>query len=115
MSQPSYLESAFDLWVRHEGLPEPVAELRFHPSRKWRFDRAWPEQHVAVEIEGITYEDGGRHQRVHGFLGDAEKYEAALLLGWRVYRVPGQWIATPSRMIWRPEVMSTLRFLLGLS
>ena len=39
------------------------------------------------------YDGKGGHQTVKGVLQDAEKYEAALLAGWRVYRVPGPWIA----------------------
>ena len=50
---------------------------------------------------------GGRHQRLAGFLKDAEKYEAAMCLGWRVYRVPGPWVATRKRHIWREQVMTT--------
>ena len=43
---------------------------------------------------------------------DAHKYEAALLDGWTVYRVPGPWVATTKRHIWRPEVMTVLSALL---
>ena len=83
-----------------------------HP-RKWRFDFAWPVEKVAVEIEGVTWgDDGGRHQRAQGFLGDCEKYEAALRLGWRVYRVPGMWLWDGSRMIGPLNVVETLRILL---
>ena len=81
MPPASHLETAFALWLRqHPSIPEPETEYQFHPQRKWRLDMAWPDQMVAVEIEGITY-DGGRHQRVAGFLADAEKYEAAMLAG----------------------------------
>ena len=27
-------------------------EYRFHPTRKWRFDYAWPENKIALEVEG---------------------------------------------------------------
>lgn len=60
-------------------------EYRFDEIRKWRFDFAWPELLFAVEIEGITY-DHGRHQRKDGFEKDLEKYQAAMLQGWTVYR-----------------------------
>ena len=66
-------------------VPEPEREYRFHPKRRWRFDFAWPDYMVAVEVEGIT-QQGGRHQRIDGFKKDLEKYEAALLGGWIVYR-----------------------------
>ena len=38
---------------------------------------------IAVEVEGLG---GGRHQRIAGFTGDCVKYNAAALLGWRVFR-----------------------------
>jgi len=76
------------LALQCEVLPiRPVEEHRFDTTRKWRFDFAWPDQLLAVEVEGITYGDkGGRHQRGAGFEKDLEKYEAAQLQGWTVYR-----------------------------
>lgn len=64
----------------------PQTEYRFHDERRWRFDFAWPDLLLAVEVEGITY-DGGRHQRVDGFENDLEKYLSATLMGWTVIRV----------------------------
>ena len=110
----SYLEDTFLAWMRQEpGIRDSmwITEYKFHPKRKWRFDIAWPIEKVAVEIEGGLFK-GGRHQTLTGFLADAEKYEAALALGWKVYRVPGPWIAEGERIIWRPEVMETLKILL---
>jgi hypothetical protein len=68
-----------------EKLPLPVLEHRFHQSRKWRFDFAWPEQKIALEVEGGLYQ-GGRHQRINGFKSDLAKYNAASAAGWRVLR-----------------------------
>ena len=65
--------------------PQPVREYRFHPTRKWRFDFAWPEARIAVEVEGGTWERG-RHTRGAGYAGDCAKYNAAVLGGWRVLR-----------------------------
>lgn len=77
------------------GLAEGVVrEHRFCPPRLWRFDFAWPSMALAVEIEGGAF-IGGRHTRGAGFRGDAEKYATALLLGWRVLRVPDMWIRPP--------------------
>lgn len=64
---------------------EPIAEYRFHKSRKWRFDYAFVEYKVAVEIEGGIWTQG-RHIRPYGFKADMEKYNAATALGWRVFR-----------------------------
>ena len=79
-------EGFFSLWiVLFPKLPEPVREHRFHAVRKWRFDFAWPDQMLAVELEGMAY-GGGRHQRRVGFTKDAEKYREAVKAGWRVLR-----------------------------
>lgn len=60
-------------------------EYKFHPTRKWRFDFADPDNKVAVEIDGGVF-SGGRHTRGSGFRADCEKINAAAVLGWRVLR-----------------------------
>ena len=80
-------EQAFDILARALGLPAAVAEYRFHPVRRWRFDFAWPGKQVAVEVEGVTKWGAiGRHQSAGGYAKDCEKYNAAAELGWRVFR-----------------------------
>jgi very-short-patch-repair endonuclease len=70
------------------GLPLPVREFRFHPTRKWRFDLAYPDNRLAIEIEGATY-SGGRHVRGKGYEEDCLKYDEAAIAGWAVLRVTG--------------------------
>jgi very-short-patch-repair endonuclease len=60
-----------------------VREHRFHPTRRWRWDLAFPSQRLAVEIDGR-----GRHQTVVGVRADCEKLNEAVRLGWRVLRFP---------------------------
>jgi very-short-patch-repair endonuclease len=79
------LEDAFALQVKALRLPVPDREFVFHPTRRWRFDFAWPEFKVAAEIDGGQWSNG-RHVRGYGFEGDAEKLNAAQELGWRVFR-----------------------------
>jgi hypothetical protein len=64
-------------------LPEPVAELRFAPPRRWRFDWAWPEQKLALEVQGGLFSNG-RHVRGAALLKEHEKLNAAAARGWRV-------------------------------
>lgn len=83
----SRLEAEFDnIWrvLKPDG-PVPVAEYVFAHPRRWRFDRAFVEERVAVELEGGVW-TRGRHQRPAGFIGDLEKYNAAALGGWLVLR-----------------------------
>lgn len=68
---------------RAAGLPEPAAETRFHPLRRWRFDYAWPAHMLALEVEGGIWTQG-RHTRGAGALADLEKYSEAAIAGWRI-------------------------------
>lgn len=64
-------------------------EYCFCPTRKWRFDAAFPDHMLAVEIEGSVWTNG-RHTRGSGFVKDIEKYNFATLLGWRLLRFTPQ-------------------------
>ena len=83
-------------------------EYVFHPTRKFRFDYAILDKKIAIEQEGGVFKKrkyvdkrtgelitttGGRHNSATGFLNDIEKYNAATLLGWRVFRV------TPEKLL----------------
>ena len=63
----------------------PVREYRFHDTRRWRFDFAYPDLKIAIEVEGGVF-GGGRHTRGKGFTNDCVKYNTANELGWTVYR-----------------------------
>jgi len=76
---------AFQLMCQAHGLPKPEPELRFCPPRRWRFDYAFPDAKLALEVEGGAW-TGGRHTRGKGFVADMEKYNRAVILGWRVLR-----------------------------
>lgn len=82
---PSQLEELFLLHCRAEGIPAAKREWRFHATRMWRFDFAWPDLRVAVECEGGTFSNG-RHTRGSAYREDCQKYNAAQLGGWLVLR-----------------------------
>lgn len=81
----SKLEISFMVQLIEAGLPEPEREYKFHDKRQWRFDFAWVERLVAVEIEGGTFRRS-RHTSGIGFHNDCEKYNQATRAGWQVYR-----------------------------
>jgi hypothetical protein len=109
MTTRSRGEETLALHIRANGLPAPVREFRFaahavgwlgedtpHGATlghllvrdglgDWRFDFAWPDLMLAVEVEGGMW-SGGRHNRAQGFAEDCRKYNAAVRLGWRVLR-----------------------------
>lgn len=67
----------------------PISEFRFNPPRKWRIDFCWPDEKIAVEIEGGIF-SRGRHVRGLGFLKDLEKYNTITLMGYRLFRFTPQ-------------------------
>lgn len=78
-------ERALLFHLKVAGVPAPLAEFRFHPTRKWRFDFAWTDEKVALEVEGGIWV-GGRHNSPVGFQKDMEKYNEAAIAGWCVLR-----------------------------
>ena len=66
-------------------LPGYTEEYKFHATRRWRFDFAYPDLKLAIEAEGCVYAQG-RHTRGKGYEGDCKKYNAAALDGWVVLR-----------------------------
>ena len=81
------------------GFPDPVTELLFHPKRKWRFDYAWEEQKLALEVHGGIH-SGGRHTRGRGFVEDRAKMNEATLLGWTVLEVTPEHIKSGQLRAW---------------
>ena len=103
-SKSEDLHDKYSRDCRLRGLPPFVTELRFAKSigRQWKFDFAFPEYMVAVEIEGLVSRElfelkrgkppkrvlvcYGRHATLGGIEEDMVKYNAAALLGWTVLR-----------------------------
>ena len=84
--------------IEGAGLLPPVQEYKFHPIRKWRFDLAWPDLMLALEIEGGIWQTTktGRsrgHANPKQFIQDIHKYNEATLLGWRLLRVTPEMIS----------------------
>ncbi len=76
-------QQRFLAMIDSSGLPAPVCEHRFHPSRKWRFDYAWPAARLALEVQGGIFVQG-RHSRGAALLKEWEKLNTAAAYGYRV-------------------------------
>jgi hypothetical protein len=88
-------ESGWDLCREHV----------FHPTRKWRFDFAFPIVKLAIEVDGRGRDNElGGHQTVTGVRNDHEKQNAAIALGWKVMRFP----ATDKKFVmrWAAEILA---------
>lgn len=78
-----YVGVIFD-FLQQQGY-NPVREYRFIEKKQNRFDIALPEQKIAIEWEGGIFSHG-RHTRGVGYAKDCDKYNSAVLLGWRLLR-----------------------------
>lgn len=86
-------------------LPKYKKELMFHPVRKWRFDYAWPELKIALEIHGGVHTNG-RHTRGKGFTEDKVKMNSAQLLGWLVIEATTEHVKNGLMLEWVTEAIS---------
>lgn len=118
----SELERTLAFHIRARKLPAPVREYRFAAEatggtgsgvrkrladsglKDWRFDFAWPDLMLAVEVEGGAWV-GGRHTRGKGFIEDLKKYQEAQRMGWTIYRTAGE-------LIKNGEAVKTIRELI---
>jgi len=81
----SHLEEKALRIIKAAGIKDPVSEYRFCPERKWRADFAWVDDKVICEIEGGIW-SGGSHGRGARMNSDSEKYNWAVVNGWKVVR-----------------------------
>jgi len=94
----SYLEERFERVIRFHNMPEPIREFVFKSTSpdikgRWRFDFAWKELKIAVEIDGGTYNNGG-HVQGKRYEVDCKKNNAAQMDGWVVLRADRNMVNT---------------------
>lgn len=85
----SALEAELALQIKALGLPEPIREYQAIKGRKFRFDFAWLEHRLLVEVNGGTYTKCA-HSTGRGIARDYEKANLATLDGWRVLSFDGK-------------------------
>ncbi len=96
--------SLFGSICKAAGLPTPVSEFRFHPTRRWRWDFCWLEQKVALEVDGGVW-TGGRHVRGRGVANDCEKLCEGVAMGWRVLRCTPEMLNDGRVITWLERVL----------
>ena len=82
----SKLEETLAFQMRAVGI-DYDREIRFHPTRQWRFDFGIKKLRIGIECEGLTNPKmKSRHTTNSGYRADCVKYNAAALEGWYVLR-----------------------------
>ena len=79
----SALENLFAFQLDAAGLTQYVREYQAIPGRKFRFDFAFVDERLLIEINGGTY-NGGAHGRGVGINRDYEKGNLAVQHGFRL-------------------------------
>lgn len=81
-SSGSKPEELFALQIRAAGLRAPEREYRLVPTRRFRWDFAWPIYGIVAEIQGAIWITGA-HSTGAGITRDCEKANLACLAGFR--------------------------------
>ena len=92
---PSGVDSELEMMLltrlEAAGLPLGATQYPVVLGRQFRFDRAWPAQMVAVEVQGAIWTNGA-HSRGSGVQRDCLKLSMAAAVGWRVLPVTREMI-----------------------
>jgi very-short-patch-repair endonuclease len=93
----------FLAFLKQNGVPKPEMEYPFAQSkgRRWRFDFCWPDESLALEVDGGVW-TSGRHTRGSGWTKDTEKLNTAASMGWRMLR-------TTPKQLCTTEMLETIR------
>jgi very-short-patch-repair endonuclease len=71
-------------FFRSYKIQDPEYEYKFHPSRKWKFDIAFINHKIAIEVDGGIWIMGG-HNRGAQIKKDWEKRNTATSMGWKIF------------------------------
>lgn len=105
----SSIEASLGLQMRAAKLPEPVAQYRPFPDRRFTLDYAWPPLAFAVEVDGMVHRIKGR------FAADIEKHALLVLDGWTVLRVGGREVRSGVALQWVERMLRQRGNLAGIA
>lgn len=101
--------SLFLAMCRTLGLPQPLIEFKFHPTRKFRADFAFLDHKLMVEVDGGLFVSG-RHSRGASREKDMERDAEALKIGWRVLRVSPRHVYDGRAAQWVADILKQSKF-----
>lgn len=79
------------------GLPAAQREYRWHPTRKFRADLAWPERKFIAEVDGAVHRIKGKFER------DIERHNLLIREGWVYIRVTPNMVRSGEALTWVRE------------
>ena len=95
----SKLEDDFySAWIKRNPNCVPERQYKFHPTRKYRADFAFPQYKVLVEIQGGSYTRGAHHTP-KGYSQNCLRQIEATILGWRMIYFDTILMKNPNRCV----------------
>ena len=85
MNAKQYINLHLEQLKKKGVIEDFTLEKRFDKIRRFRFDYAIEEKKIAIEYEGV-FSTKSRHTGKMGYSKDCEKYNLAILNGWKVLR-----------------------------
>lgn len=95
----SHLEDTLHAQLSLAGFTAFKREFCAIPGRKFRWDFAWPDNKLLVEVQGGSW-NGGKHGRGSGIAKDTEKLNLATISGWRVMQFTPDQIRQGKALRW---------------
>jgi len=93
------LEGDLAWQIRMTGLPTPERQYAAIPGRRHRFDFAWPNFKLLLDVQGGIFTKG-KHGRGAGIMQDQEKLNLATIEGWHVMHVSVRHIDEGTAVQW---------------
>jgi len=101
----SHLETLLAAQIDAAGLGPFQTQFKAVTTRQFKFDFAWPEQLLLVEVQGGTWGRGG-HSTGTGIARDCEKLALGVLAGYRVIHVTGNQVKDGLAIRWIHALLS---------
>lgn len=100
----SALEDKLGMQLAAAGFNAFKREFCAIPGRRFRWDFAWPDDKLLVEVHGGTFSRGKMgHNSGMGINRDCEKQNLAVLEGWRVMAVDFKHVNDGRALAWIQE------------
>ena len=96
----SKLEEEMLRLINEASLPAPVQEYKAIEGRRFRWDFAWPDARILLEVQGGTWMARGGHNSGSGVSRDCEKANLANLDGWNCLAVTRDHIKSGEAIQW---------------
>jgi len=107
-AKTSPLERDADLKIAAAGIDAPTHEQCILPGRRFRFDRVWYPERVALEIHG-AYGAKSRHRTSQGFQRDRVKMNLAQIAGWIVIEAGTDHVKSGEFIEWVKDALESRR------